>query len=454
MNAAQGEAADADLRVLIVCQGHPRLAPGGAENAAYALFEALNAEGGCQAWFLGCASHQGVPGMEFRSRISQPFGERDYVYAPSTADWFSFANRDPLFPEAFTDLIRRLNPNVIHFHGFGNVGVESFAIARRAAPGARIVLTAHDYAAICAHHGLMVTRPDRRLCAASGLKPCATCFPEKGPTGVFVREQYIRHFLDKVDVIVAPSAFLRDRLLKWGIADESVVHVPNHTPAPASAASRREPDGVLKVGYFGRLTLLKGVGVIVSAARLLQQRGDRTVRIVMHGALDGQPEDLRRELTEQLHRLPSNVSLAGAYEPTETDRLMQAMDLILAPSIWWENAPVVIAEALRNRRPVVSSDIGGMYEAVRDGIDGFLIAPGDPEALADLLARLGAMPHLLEALAPERSPSASLSGHLLIYRAGAGDSAAALELSFKRPGAVGQYTVSDALSGSFQPEDT
>jgi len=389
--------------------------------------------------------------MEFRSRISQPFGERDYVYAPSTADWFSFANRDPLFPEAFADLIRRLNPNVIHFHGFGNVGVEAFAIARRSAPDAKIVLTAHDYAAICAHHGLMITRPDRQLCEASGLKPCATCFPEKGPTGIFVREQYIRGFLEKVDIMIAPSAFLRERFLAWGIAQDRVVHAPNSTPVGADAAPTREPDGVLKAGFFGKLTLMKGVGVIVSAARLLQQRGDRTVRIALHGPIDGQPDDLRRELEEQLQRLPANVTLAGPYEPLAVDRLMRGVDLVLAPSIWWENAPLVIEEALRNQRAVVTSDIGGMAEAVRAGVDGYLIPPGDPEALADLLARLGAMPHLLEALSPERAEPATLREHLSIYRSIDSDSVQRRVLSSAGGEVSGPGASSDCKTTSLQP---
>ena len=67
---------------------------------------------------------------------------------------------------------------------------------------------------------------------------------------------------------------------------------------------------------------------------------------------------------------------------------MNSVDLVLVPSIWWENSPMVIQEALRNRRPVVCSDIGGMAEKVVDGRDGFSFPVGNPVALASLLRRL------------------------------------------------------------------
>ena len=49
---------------------------------------------------------------------------------------------------------------------------------------------------------------------------------------------------------------------------------------------------------------------------------------------------------------------------------MAEVDWVVVPSIWWENAPLVIQEAFRHRRPVICGDIGGMAEMVRDGVDG------------------------------------------------------------------------------------
>jgi glycosyltransferase involved in cell wall biosynthesis len=68
--------------------------------------------------------------------------------------------------------------------------------------------------------------------------------------------------------------------------------------------------------------------------------------------------------------------------------LMQSMDMVIVPSVWWENSPLVIQEALRNGRPVICSDIGGMVEKVRDGLDGFHFHAGSAMALASLLERI------------------------------------------------------------------
>jgi len=66
---------------------------------------------------------------------------------------------------------------------------------------------------------------------------------------------------------------------------------------------------------------------------------------------------------------------------------MRDVDWIVAPSIWWENDPLVLQEALAAGRPVIASDIGGMAEAVRRQSLGLLAPEGDADALAATLTR-------------------------------------------------------------------
>jgi glycosyltransferase involved in cell wall biosynthesis len=77
---------------------------------------------------------------------------------------------------------------------------------------------------------------------------------------------------------------------------------------------------------------------------------------------------------------------------------MRSVHAVLVPSVWWENSPLVIQEAFLNRRPVICSDIGGMAEKVRDGLDGFHFQAGSPFALASVLRGLAAAPARLQAL--------------------------------------------------------
>ena len=77
---------------------------------------------------------------------------------------------------------------------------------------------------------------------------------------------------------------------------------------------------------------------------------------------------------------------------------MIAMDAIVTPSIWWENSPLVIQEAFAAGKPVICSDIGGMAEKVRHGVDGLHFETGNPGHLAQLLARLARKPSLIDEL--------------------------------------------------------
>jgi glycosyltransferase involved in cell wall biosynthesis len=102
------------------------------------------------------------------------------------------------------------------------------------------------------------------------------------------------------------------------------------------------------------------------------------------------------------------VAFRGAYDNRKVHALMQGCHAVLVPSIWWENSPLVIQEAFAARRPVICSDIGGMAEKVRPGLDGFHFRAGSGAALADLLRQLADEPEQLEALAETLAPPLTL----------------------------------------------
>ena len=401
------------MRVLVVAQGHPALAPGGAETAAWQLFAELQAQLPGAVRFLGCG-HAARPG---RARITQPFGPDDYVYHVSDMDQDRLANRDPLFPGAFAELLVQVAPDVVHYHGLGGVGVEALAIAARARPGVRQVVTLHEYLPICAHHGQMMTRPAALPCRRATPTACAQCFPEREPADFVLRERYIKLFLGHADRLIAPGVFLRDRYVEWGIAPERLAVLPNvGRPAPPAPAPR-PADGMLRVGFFGHLSPLQGIGVLIAAARLLEGRS--SVVFHLHGDTAALPADQRVAADAMLAGAGGNVRRFGCYAAAELDALMAAVDVVAVPSVWWESAPMVIDAALARGRPVIGSDIGGIAERVRDGQDGFLLPPGDAGALARLLERLAALPYKLTDLAATLrappAPAAAAGQHLALY---------------------------------------
>ncbi len=374
-------------RVLIATHGHPALSNGGSELAAWRLFEQLGSRPEWQAWLIGCAREfGGRPG----SAISQPFSDREFLYAADQFDWFKFANRDPRLPRAFSDVLEATRPDILHFHHYANFGVESFMHAKRVLPDCKVVLTLHEFQAICNYYGQMVTRQNKALCYAASARDCSLCFPDVGRAEFFLRETYIKRFFQHVDHFIAPSRFLGERYVAWGIPADRLSVIENITApaAPVAEATAGERSAILRVGFFGQISLLKGIGVLLEAARIAEKDPSAKLTFDIHGDYSGQPQEFQTDFLARLERAGHNVRYHGPYDNHRVDQLMRAVDVVLLPSIWWENSPVVIQEALRNRRPIVCSDIGGMAEKVRHGLDGFHFPVGDAAGLADLLRSL------------------------------------------------------------------
>ena len=99
---------------------------------------------------------------------------------------------------------------------------------------------------------------------------------------------------------------------------------------------------------------------------------------------------------------------------------MAEVDWVVMPSIWWENAPLVILEAFRHGRPVICGNIGGMAEMVRDGVDGLHAPVGDPAGLAAVMRRAVERPELWDRLASGIQPPKTIAqvaeDHLSLYQ--------------------------------------
>jgi glycosyltransferase involved in cell wall biosynthesis len=100
---------------------------------------------------------------------------------------------------------------------------------------------------------------------------------------------------------------------------------------------------------------------------------------------------------------------------------MTEADWVLVPSTWWENAPLVILEAFRHRRPVICTGVGGMAELVADNVTGLHAPRADPRGWAATMARAITEPGLFDKLAMRidapRDTAMLAAEHLALYRA-------------------------------------
>ena len=159
-----------------------------------------------------------------------------------------------------------------------------------------------------------------------------------------------------------------------------VVWAPVERTEPAPQPEWR--DGGPVVGYVGRIEPRKGTLDLLRAFPALLERWPRAKLVIVGSAELGAPRDYARAVEEAAQALGEHVRLLGRVE--HAPALMPWFDVLAVPSAR-EPFGTVAAEALAAGTPVVATRSGGMEEYVRPGVDGELVAPGDPGALADAL---------------------------------------------------------------------
>ena len=385
------------MRILVLAHNHPDLHPGGTETVALELAKAYR-KAGHEALFVGATNQlhrEPHPGTSFQA-ISDS-GDELLMWA-GHFDRFNMSQIDlQAFVPDMRTLLESFRPDVVHIHHLLLFGVELPVLIRRALPEARIVMTLHDYYAICANDGVLMKSPDE-ACAAMGSGGLCRCLAQAKPNDLRLRERFIKTHLEAVDEFVSPSAFLRDVYVRWGLPANKVRIIRNGRPEVTAAAGRATSDAPKTVfGYFGNLTPWKGIEVLLQAARLLKDKG-MEFDLRVHGGAPFQNPDFVRRIDALFEETSPQVQRLGAYRPEDVAGLMEPVDWVVAPSVWWENAPLVIAEAQQHGRPVIATGIGGMAEAVRDGTDGLHVRRNDPVSLAITMASAAGDPKLYRKL--------------------------------------------------------
>jgi glycosyltransferase involved in cell wall biosynthesis len=348
------------------------------------------------------------------------------VTSETDAEFFSWL--DPAYAVNWADVLLDVRPDVVHLHHYYHVGLELPLLVNRLLPAAAVVVTLHEFFAICRLSGQMVDSLGH-LCTASSPERCARCLGWPVHR-TFARRDYLQRALRHVDRFVTPSDFVRRRYVDWGLPNDSIRCVPNVLEldeldvAPPRDISARG----LRLAYIGQVTPTKGVDVLVEAVKLARRHDPSAIEAVeVHGGGEDRFEDHFQRLVRDLRAgADSSVRFLGPYAQQDLPGILDGVDAVVVPSVWWENSPVVIEEALARRVPVICSDIGGMAEKIRDGIDGWHFQAGNQASLAELLVRLSQLGSLdLPQMRRPESTSDVVGQHLAAYES-------ALQLSRSR----------------------
>lgn len=348
-----------------------------------------------------------------------------------TWDW-------PPAAEAFARVLDEVRPDVVHVMHllYLSVGCVEEA-ARRGIP---VVFTLHDFWLLCPRFGQLV-HADGSICHQVDYGRCGSCLGgfsyAQGPlqrrvaggltalrrtTGIDLKgparavaarlggnagggardvapevvADYARRAEERVEALrrrlvpvvarfLAPSRFLLERMVSHGYDATLFEHVPNGIELDAFAGFERVPDptGRVRVAFLGTLAPHKAPHVLLEAWGRLEPSLRARAELTLYGGGEHFPS-YTRELAAQARAV--GARLAGRLDRAEVPGAFARTDLLVVPSVWYENMPLTLLEARATHTPVIASDLGGLRELVLPGRSGWRFPPGDAGALAALLA--------------------------------------------------------------------
>lgn len=351
---------------------------------------------------------------------------------------------------ACADILRDFLPDIVHIQHLQNLSHKLPEIIKNAS--IPVVFTLHDFSFECLAGGQRLLG-NNRLCKTPSLYNCSDCllyspyvFRGHSPLRVMrtafwrlqnfwtritghkpmrsVVLQEVQHrqavmtdALRQIDSFIAPSKFIMNEFLKYGISEDKITYLP-HAIDPVSAGNlTADSSPGLKFGFIGSINPQKGLHVLLEAFDSLDRR--KNVRLHIYGAFGGF-EKYNRKIKKFL-KTTNKIKWFGEFEHQKLSEILGSIDILVVPSIWYENAPLVMQEAFLHHVPVLASDCGGMYESLERTGKGWLFernkAPGLRAKLDYLIEHPEEIRRIKEAECVLPDPALYLKKLLAVYSA-------------------------------------
>lgn len=353
-------------------------------------------------------------------------------------DPFTWLYHNPVIADLYGRLLDEWRPDVVHVTSCETLSSSVLRVTRER--GLPLVLTLTDFWFICPRMTLLrsdmhtcdgrTTAWDCTKCLARGSKAYrwpSRLLPERAVAGllgavgkhrVLTRRPGLRGMIGDMDarkafllraiewphVRLTASPFVRATYLANGVTAPIEVSAYGNDLSWLSAFPGRTPSAVLRVGFIGQIIPAKGLHVLVEALRQVPDELRARIEVLVYGNVQQSPS-YGQEVTEEARGLP--VRFMGTFQRGDRAAVMASFDVLAVPSLWYD-FPLVIQDAMAAGAPVVATNLGGMAEAVTDGVNGFLFEPGDAAALAAHLVRLVREPALVDRLRQAVPPVKSI----------------------------------------------
>jgi glycosyltransferase involved in cell wall biosynthesis len=216
--------------------------------------------------------------------------------------------------------------------------------------------------------------------------------------------------IPRVNAFFAPSRFLRSRFVEeWGLAADRIEHVPLGVEVDALRAAIRTSSDRVRVAFIGSLIPVKGPELLLRAWEKLTSETRARATLTLFGPSQHDPA-FQRRLSEFAASV--GATLGGRIARDEMPARLASIDLLVVPSLWYENSPLVILEARAARTPLLVAALGGMAELVEPGRSGEHFRAGDADDLARKIAELVDDRARLDRLIQTSVPPPSVDAHV------------------------------------------
>jgi len=202
--------------------------------------------------------------------------------------------------------------------------------------------------------------------------------------------------LNKLSGLMAPNGFMKELLIRYGVSPHLITQSAFGIEIPSIEGLGRRPlpRHPLRIGFIGTHAPHKGCHVLIDAFKTLP--GGQAILKIYGSDMEAFPE-----YSAELKRLAANngaIEFCGTFPNSKIGEVLDDLDVLVVPSLWYENTPLVLYSAQAARCPVIASDFPGISEVIRDQVNGLLFEAGNPAALAKQLSRFIEEPGLAERL--------------------------------------------------------
>lgn len=257
--------------------------------------------------------------------------------------------------------------------------------------GLPVVLTLTDFWLMCPR-GIAITQNGELCCSSeNGLKCAKKCFGDVWKDKLIQRFSDAKEFLNTTNCVVSPTFFLK-KMFEINNFSSNIRIIPfgkDYINVRSNQKNYSE-NSEITLGFLSTLLHHKGAHVFLEAFNMANKEN---IRLKIYGHYFHEIDYYNT--LKKLARNNNKIEFCGEYKYEQMPDILDEIDVLVVPSIWWENTPLILLRALAHKVPAIVSNLGGLTEVIRDGENGFTFEAGSAASLANVLQKLGDNPTVL-----------------------------------------------------------